>query len=579
MKIVNKVAVTVLGLAFAGSATFAQSLGDAKKAIDAEQFQKAEVMLKNLTTTQPTKDENFYYLGYVYVIQDYLDSARTAFNKGIAANPKSALNYAGLGLADRQEKNITSAKANFDKALMMAGKDTKPYIAVAKAYVYKQPGDLKPTVPYDAVSALAVLDRAKAFGVKDPEYFAAQGDAYGSQNNASQAYIAYTAAQGLDPNNPKYFVALGVLVKNAANFDDAVNNFQSALAKDPNYGPAYREWAETNYLQAAADRAHTAAKNQEAVEHYKKYLDLTDRSVESRMRYADFLILANDYKDLESEASNLAKERGNLRVYRYIAYSAYENKNYPAGLTAMNKWMTEAEPRRIIGRDYYYLGHLQIASGKDTTKGVENLKKYAAMDSLKTEEVYTEIAKMYLDKHKWSDAYKAYDELIAKVPGKALVVPHFYLGYTAYYAFRAQVTAAKTNPAIKPDSTILTKGDSALSYAQQKSTKPNLNFAMYRAYINDYKDPDVATIKGYSKPYYEQMIAILLAMPQPLADANKVLLGDAYAYLGNYYQYHDKDDAKAMENFTKAKEADPTNGYAKFYFDHKGAAPAPAKSK
>jgi tetratricopeptide (TPR) repeat protein len=579
MKIVNKVAITALGLVFAGSGAFAQSLADAKKAVDAEQYQKAKVMLKNLTVTQPTKDENFFYLGQAYIAQDYTDSARIAFNKGIALNPKSALNYAGLGLADRLEKNPASAKANFDKALLLAGKDAKPYIYVAEAYVYKKPGEIKALISPDPTSALAVLDKAKVFGAKDPDFFAATGDAYRAENNSSQAYIAYTAAQGLDPNNPKFFVALGVLVKNANNFDDAIADFQAALAKDPTFGPAYREWAETNFMQASFDKKTTIAKDKEAVEHYKKYLDLTDRSIESRLRYADFLVSAHDYKALETEAADLSKvATTNLRVYRYIGYAGYENKNFAAGTTALTKWLNEAEPRRIIPLDYYYLGHLQLASGQDTTKGVDNLKRYAALDSTKNEEVYTEIATMYKDKKKWADAAKAYDELFAKVSNKPLVAAHFYGGFSYLFAFRAQVSAAKTNPSVKPDSTFLTKGDSALSFAQQKLGKPNLNFSLYRAYINDVKDPDPATIKGLSKPYYEQVIAILLAMPQPLSDANKSLLADAYAYLGNYYEYHDKDDAKAGENFTKAKEADPTNGYAKFYFDHKTAAP-PAKSK
>jgi tetratricopeptide (TPR) repeat protein len=579
MKIVNKIAITALGLVFAGSGAFAQSLADAKKALDAEQYQKAKVMLKNLTVTQASKDENFFYLGQAYIAQDYTDSARIVFNKGLAVNPKSALNYVGLGLTDRLEKNPSSAKANFDKALALAGKDAKPYIYVAEAYVYKKPGEIKPLITPEPDAALAVLDRAKVFGAKDPDYFGATGDAYRAKNDASQAYQAYQSAQALDPNNPKFFVALGVLVKNANNFDDAVTDFQSALSKDPNYGPAYREWAETNFLQANFDKKVAIAKDKEAVEHYKKYLDLTDRSIESRLRYADFLVSAHDYQTLETEAADLSKvAKTNLRIYRYIGYAGYENKNYAAGLAALDKWLKEAEPRRIIPLDYYYLGHLQLASGQDTTKGVENLKRYAALDSTKNEEVYTEIATMYKDKKKWVEAAKAYDELFEKVPGKPLVGPHFYAGFSDYYAFKTQSAAAKTNPSIKPDSTLLTKGDSALSFVQQKATKQLVYYPMYRAYINDIKDPDPATIKGLSKPHYEQMITILTAMPQPLSDANKGLLADAYAYLGNYYEYHDKDDAKANENFTKAKEMDPTNGYAKFYFDHKAAAP-PSKSK
>src|SRR5476651_2127126 len=115
MKVVSKGLIVAAGLILAGSASFAQSLADAKKAIDAEQFQKAKGMLKNLTVTQPTKDENFFYLGWVYLKQDYADSAKVAFNQGLAANPKSALNVAGLGAIDLLDNNTSSASANFDK--------------------------------------------------------------------------------------------------------------------------------------------------------------------------------------------------------------------------------------------------------------------------------------------------------------------------------------------------------------------------------------------------------------------------------------------------------------------------------
>ena len=84
MKMTNKIAVAGLGLLFTGTTVFAQSLDDAKKAIDAEQYQKAKSMLKNLTVTEPTKDENFFYLGWVYLKQDYTDSAKAVMRWGRA---------------------------------------------------------------------------------------------------------------------------------------------------------------------------------------------------------------------------------------------------------------------------------------------------------------------------------------------------------------------------------------------------------------------------------------------------------------------------------------------------------------
>ena len=66
MKINTKVAAAMVGLVLAGSAVKAQTLDDAKKAITAEQYQKAKSMLKNLTVTQADKDENYFtWVGYI----------------------------------------------------------------------------------------------------------------------------------------------------------------------------------------------------------------------------------------------------------------------------------------------------------------------------------------------------------------------------------------------------------------------------------------------------------------------------------------------------------------------------------
>ncbi|MDB4924327.1 tetratricopeptide repeat protein [Mucilaginibacter sp.] len=574
---ISKIAKVALGLVFVGSSVFAQSLADAKKAIDAEQYQKAKGMLKNLTVTQPTNDENFFYLGWVYLVQDYADSAKVSFTKGIAANPKSALNYVGLGVVALQNKNDAGASASFNQALGFAAKkDSKPYLYIGKGYLLDAKDGKFPVNRANA--AIDALNKGKAANPKDAEVLVELGNAYRSQLKSNDAYDAYQAALALDPKSPVANTAEGVLWRYADNFEDSEKQFQAAIAIDPNYGPAYRELAETDLTEAQTNLKVASAKIKEGVENYKKYLSLTDQSLESLMRYADFLVNVGDYVALQEVTTKLSKSATtNPRVYRYLGYAAYENKDYTNGLSALNNWFSKAQPNRILPRDYYYLGRLQIASGQDTVKGIENLKKYAELDTTKTADVYNEIAVMYRNKRKYVDAAKVYEDLISKVHGKLLLNEHFYLGFSDYFAFRGQVTAAKTNPAIKPDSTLLTKGDSALSYVQQKATTQLYYYPMYRAYINDYKDGDYANLKGLSKPYYEQIIAILAAKT-PLADADKRILADAYAYLGNYYQYHDKDDAKAMENFTKAKELNPDNGYAKFYFDSKSA-PAPAAPK
>ncbi|RKR81240.1 tetratricopeptide repeat protein [Mucilaginibacter gracilis] len=571
MKVINKASAVVVGMVFMGSSVFAQSLADAKKAIDAEQYQKAKSMLKNLTVTQATKDENFFYLGEVYLKQDYADSARAAFTRGISVNPKSALNVVGLGIIDRMDKNEASAKANFDKALTLAGKDTKPYVYIAKAYLLK---------PYMDKEAIAILEKAKTISkdaVKDPELWTTLGDAYRTESDNSHAYENYSQATSLDPNSPVLMVNIGVLWKQANNFEDANKLFQDALTKDPNFGPAYREMAESDLKQAALDPKVTVAKRKEGADYYKKYLDLTDRSLESRMRYADFLISAGDFKALETEANDLAKlNNSNLRVYRYLGIAGYENNNFPAGLTAINKFIKEADPKRILPVDYLYLGRLQIKTGADSI-GVLSIQKAIDLDSTQSD-LYSEIASnLYFKQHRYQEAALVYDKFIATAH-KVKLTDHYYQGSAYYYAFEKQSAANLKDKTVKPDSALLTKADSAFSYVIQKTaTNPYAPAVLFRAYIADERETDrEKNYKGYAKPYYEKFVE-LISTKTPLSDANKKDLVGAYAYLGSYYEFAAKDATKADEYWGKAKDLDPTNKQVIAYLARKAGTPAKGK--
>lgn len=555
MKMINKAAMTISGLAMLSSSVFAQSLADAKKALDAEQYQKAESMLKNLTQTQGTKDENYFYLGWLYLKKDYPDSAKAAFTKGISVNAKSALNYAGLGAADRLDKNTASAKSNFDKAIAAIDKkDTEPYVYIGKAY-------LLPPNP-DANAAIQVIQKGIASNPKEknPELYAALGDAYRSQLKNTDAYDNYSQALSINPKMVSAVVATGVIWKQANNFEDSEKEYRRAIAIDPNYGPAYRELAET-YLRWGnnSTRANAPDKYTKAVEFYKKYLDLTDRSLDSRMRYAQFLVYAEDYKALEQEANDIAKiaPKNNLIVYRYLGYSAYENKNYPAGLDALNKFVTQADPKRIIPMDYLYLGRLQIASGQDSV-GINTLRKGLQLDTAQVE-AYGEIAKSLYHQKKYAEAGDAYKQVTLKGGRSVKLTDYFYEGISYYFGYDAK----------KPNAdSLLTKADSALSYVNQKSPTTSDAY-LYRAYVNDLKEKDRNNIQGLAKPYYDKFIELVTAKGSP-DDKSKKNLANAYAYLGAYYEYKEKDVTKAAENFNKALENDPANKQAKAFADRKG---------
>ncbi|MBD1385179.1 tetratricopeptide repeat protein [Mucilaginibacter rigui] len=566
MKMISKISKIVLALTLVGSSSvFAQSLADAKKAIDAEQFQKAKSMLKNLTVTQANKDENFFYLGWVYILQEYPDSAKAVFQKGIAVNPKSALNYAGLGAAAFVDKDKATATTNFNQAVSLAGKDSKPYLYVGEAYLLN---DVDGKVPAaDANAAIAVLTKGKTVNPKDAEILVALGDALRTQSKNTEALGNYQAALDIDPKLAHAKVATGVIWKYANNFESSETEFKAALAIDPNYGPAYREWAETDVRWAFADPKMASAKIKEATDQYKKYLSLTDLSIESRMRYADFLLLSGDFKTLQTEAAALAgAANGNLKVYRYLAYAAYENKDYPAALTAMNTWITKADPKRIIPRDYVYLGRIQIESKQDSL-GIGSLRKAIELDTTNVA-VYSEIGKALYGQGKYMEAANAYN-IYTQKSSKATLNDYLSKGLSYYKAFTDQYYS-KATPKPIPDTTLLVKADSAFAHIQQKASAPVPIVALYQARANDFKEPDRNTSKGLAKPFYEQYIQLQTA--KGVKDTDKAFMAEAYAYLGVYYEYKEKDDAKALENYSKAREFDPTNKTAAAYFSRKGGA-------
>lgn len=554
----TKKAITLgLGLVVMGSASFAQSITDAKKAIDAEQYQKATAMLKTLVSSQKGKGENYFSLGDVYLRRDYIDSARAAFTQGVAADAKNPLNYIGLGQADLASNNATSAKTNFDKAIEVASKkDFTPYLYIGKAYLT---GD-KP----DFAAALPNLQKAEELDDKDKEAetFVALGDYYALQRKNSEALQNYMRALSIDPTLYRSTVQIGRMYKESRAFSDAETELKNVIAADPNYGPAYRELAELYMQWANQEPANFDAKAAEALTNYKKYLDLTDKSYDSRLRYATFLFYAKDFKTLEQESSELASVNQNdpksLIVSRLRGYSAYENKNYPQSLQYMKDFFAKVkDTSRIISDDYMYLGKALMKDSTDKNNdslGLVNVIKAVNMDSTKVEAL-AELAKSYYDAKNYPKAIATYAVVNRLNPdGKGSLYNYFYHG-VASYIYYAKSYAAKTNPS----KDILTKGDASLA-SLLKLAPSTIDALMYRARINDYLDDETAPT-GLKLPFYQQYLDSVETHVEKQTPVVKRNMVEAYNQIAGFASYKE-DKAKAKLYWDKTLAIDPANAVA-----------------
>jgi len=568
MKMTKKAITLSLGLVVMGSASFAQSLNDAKKAIDAEQYQKASTMLKALVNSQASKGDNYFSLGEVYLKMDYVDSARAVFTKGITADPKNSLNYIGLGEADLVSNNPASAKTNFAKAVEVASKkDYIPQLYIGKAYLAGDKPDFESALPY--------LQKADELDPndKDGETFLALGDYYALQKKNSEALSNYMRALNINAGLLKATVQIGRMYKESRAFPEAEERLKEAIAADANYGPAYRELAEL-YMQWAIQLPNEfAAKSAEALTAYKKYLDLTDKSYESRLRYAQFLFYAKDFKALQEEATALAALNPNdpkgLVVSRLQGYSAYENKNYPQSLQYLEDFFAKAkDPSRIIASDYLYLGKAQLQNGKDSLALI-SITKAVKLDSTNADAL-AEVAKTYFDAKKYGKAALIYDDVIKADPNaKGVLYSYYYDGLAYYFDY--------VNATVKPSKENLVKADSSI--AKVAALAPTTTDAyLYRARINNAMD-DQTHPKGLAVPFFETFIQKVTVEKPELAAANAKKLGEAYDNLGAFYA--DTDKAKALDYLNKSIAVNPTGAYAPAKIKEltAPAAKAPVKKK
>ncbi|WP_297507343.1 tetratricopeptide repeat protein [Flavobacterium sp.] len=526
----------------------AQDLEQAKKAIDAEQYDKAKSILKAILKTKPADGRAAFLLGNVYLKQSVEDSAQFTFNKGLSAADGGKFNQIGLGQLDLQSGNVTAAKAKFDLAVQgMRKKEVEEYVYIAQAYMNAEKPDYQ--------AALTVLEKAKLANPNDPYVKLAIGDAYYGLKNQNEAYAAYRDAYNTDNTIIRAKMQEGVLLKGAKAYGESIKKYDEVIAINPNYGPVYRELAETYYLWANNKPATYKENIAKALSNYKRYMELTDYSLSSRMRHADFLILTRDYKALEMEAQEMQKlDNVNPRILRYLGYAAYENGNTDESIKALTDYLSKGT--RIIGGDYYFLGLAKIkkaigADGKTIdqalfTEGLTSLKKGVEQD-MNLANGLNEIGKAYFGQKLYGVAAGIFEAAIMNSSSKNFIEDNIYYGLCVHTINRGK--DAKT-----ADLVALTNADKAMDNVI--AAKPDYPEAyLYKARINSVMEKDDVMTNMYEK-YVEMIVA---KGPEEVTKS-KSKLTEAYNNMASFFANTDKIKAKELLNKTLA--LDPTNTYA-----------------
>jgi len=519
---------TVIALFFITSAVQAQTVQDAKKAIESEFYFKAKKILVGINATTPSVESN-YYLGNVFYLTGSVDSAKLYYkNASEILESKNALIYVALGKLNLISGKKEEAKENFADAVKVSkSKSAEIFYQIGEAY-------------YTIDNAEAIKYYEIAYST-DPSLIInllAYCDAYLASGNPSAAMTKYEQAHAINEKIAVTHLRIARVHSKTGKSKEAIASYEETVALDPMLAIAWKELGEEYYL----DGQYSKVKNC-----FDKYLELNAEDKAARMTSALTRYQIGDFEGAIEEAKVIVADEPNNFIGWRIIYFAYfdlgdttrkvdaikSTQSFIDGYAAVQTYWNISE-KKVISLDYQYSARLAVEN-KDTVKSIFFYDLALQNDTTATQEIYTEYAKYLYTLKRYNEAIVNYNNLISKFPAGPL--DYYFLG-RSYFQIGDFVNADTTYAQF-----IALQPNSPDGYLQRAKTQVRI---------------EGADVKGGALPFYLKFIEL----GEKDAEKNKRNLVDAYLYCTVYYDSINQS-TDACTFFAKAKALDPENELVK----------------
>ena len=503
----------------------AQSLADAIKLTDKEQFEKATTAFKKIVAAAPQNGEAWFYFGENYWENERSDSAEACYRQGNGVGGEFPLNKVGLGKVLWSQGKKAEAQTMFDQALADATDKSNKFPKPLQATTYREVAEaIAQGQGKDLIKAQEYIAKSLELDPKNPETYILKGDVLFDLNprDGTTPLENYKTAINMDALNAKPVTRKAFMYYRAKNNPAAIEEYTNAIAIDGSFAPAYSGRAAAYVRTGAFDKAR---------EDMAKYLELNSGNLSARSKSAQLQFLVGDYAGSLAEIKAL-EELGmkNNVLKRLKAYNQVEMKDSVGAKASFDAYFAEQTPDKVIAEDYQYYAK-SLALVKQDSLAAENYLKAARMDQTK-DDLFLEASKSFVRARAYDKAIAAMQEKMAG--GKAATNDYYYLGDAANKG-RRWATA-----------------DSAWA------TYTQLNPSAYQGYkfrARAQAGPDTLALEDRTwaaKPYYEEM---LLKMKPEEMEKYKADQEEALNYLGLYFLYNKeaRDLPKARCYFEKIK--------------------------
>jgi tetratricopeptide (TPR) repeat protein len=531
LKSLSVSAVAVLTLSFH---TMAQTVQDGLKNLDAERYNAAGTIFKQLVASAPTA-ENYFYQGYYYLnLQDGqmdLEQAKDAFAKGTALDAKrpDALCRVGLATVKLLSGDKAGAKVDFD----LIKKDTKNKNAdvmfrIGEAYALSD----KINDPAEAVTNIqAGLDLQKV--KNNPDYYIAMAKAYLLKNDGGGAMTALENALNMGQKVAKIKTLMGRVWYQGKQFQKAQGFLNEAITADPTYAPAY-------FL--LSNLFTTFGKYKQAAENAKLGLDNSEATPAAKLRYIKLATASKDYDGALTVLGQIFDTEKDPIKFRLKGYIQIEKGECADGVKNIQEFLNQAAKERLLASDYGMLGRGYACIKDDAGKKMnDSLAVYNIEKAIELGDTLTvtlnDVANIYKPAKNWVKLAATYEKMISK--SKKPTGADYYNLADAYMRGRDYI-----------------KADTIYSKALEgyKGTFAYIHFQKARA--KQYANPTDSTYAA--APSYEKFINESTDVDKA-KESYKKYYSEAYGYLGMKALLINKDTVKATDYMNQVLKYDPIN--------------------
>jgi len=534
----KKSAIVLFFSALASLGALAQNVQQGVNDLYSERYQSAKSTFEKLLAANPNNIEANYWLGQTYIANNDINGAKAVYDKAATASNNAPLILVGQGHIELLQGKQNEAKQHFESAINASkgkkGNDPAILSAIGRAITESYSEERKTDLDY----AISKLNEATQLAPTNPDIWLNLGNAYRKKRDGGNAVQAYTKAGNFAPALYKigYIYESQKSLRQPNDWDIVLENYNKAIAADPRFAPAYMRLYNYNLFGKQDFATAEGFAN--------KYVSASDPGVENTYLQAQTKFVQNQFTEAINLGKNIIAQTNNNprpRVYRLLTHSYMGNKDTATACQYANQFFEKEKNEDNIAAADYLMHAMACGKGNDEVI-LADINKAIQKDPQQAAKTLRE----FLD-----DARKSGNKLL--VANLSMIL----------YGLQGANANAQNLVSIGVDfyqGGNFQKADS-LFKAYSKAFPDSIYGYYWSARLNAQIDSTMA--QGLAVPQYDQVLRI--AALDTSRSFYKGVGVSAAGYLTGYYNNIKADKATALTYIDKGLAIDPTNAVLQNY--------------